>query len=534
MHSPHFQKRRICSIQPVESITVAELAPNRPHLVNTMRDYALIYANGHRHELRGHRVFQSLSDFLRYELQLTGTKVVCAEGDCGSCTLFIGRLNGDRIEYTTVCSCIQYLFQLDGCHVVTIEGLKYGDELNPVQQSMVKCQGTQCGFCTPGFVASMYATLQSGPVTEHALRRGLVGNLCRCTGYEPILKAGLDVPANSLKSLDVLYPRQAMIADMRAVAGEAIEVRDGGKTFYRPTTVAEAAKLKSEPSCVVISGGTDLGVQMNKGLRELHTVLSLSGLEELTRVEVTSDAITLGSRVTLSILQSTVAEAIPAYGELMEYFGSPPIKNAGTIGGNICNGSPIADTVPALLALGATLELAGPNGVRQVPFESFYTGYKKNVMAADELLVRVIIPKPGPHDVLKLYKISKRKDLDISSVTAGFCFNFAGEVITSARVIIGGVGPTVGRLAETEAVLTGQPLSAELFERAAETAEAEIAPIGDVRGSKEYRLRIAGNLVRKCYVDLSGSIDGRSNGNGFHGNGNGHGSIGRSAVASRM
>ncbi|HSV14167.1 MAG TPA: FAD binding domain-containing protein [Tepidisphaeraceae bacterium] len=488
-----------------------------------MRNFVLIYVNGQRHELRGPRLFQSLSDFLRYELQLTGTKVVCAEGDCGSCTVFLGRPRGGAIEYRTVCSCIQYLYQLDGCHIVTVEGLKYDGQMNPIQSAMVRCQGTQCGFCTPGFVVSMCALFEGdGPITEHRLRRGLIGNLCRCTGYEPILKAGLAIDASQVKRLDELYPPAPLLLALAPASNDAVLVQDSDRTFFKPTSIADAARFKQEHAdCVIISGGTDLGVQMNKGVRALRTVMSTAALEPLRELSVSNEQIVAGASVSIAELENAAAKALPEYAALLGWFGSPPIKNAGTVGGNIANASPIGDSMPAMFVLNAEIELTGVNDSRRVNINSFYTGYKKSVATADELITRVFIPLPKVGEVFKLYKVSKRKDLDISSFTAAVWMSVSDHTIGEVRIAYGGVAATIVRLPKTEAALNGQRISEALFDDAADVAVGEIKPISDVRGSADYRLRLAANVLRKFFIETFG---GGSNGDGRgpNGDGNGH------------
>ncbi len=475
-----------------------------------MRDFVLIYVNGQRRELRGGQVFQPLSTFLRCDLQLTGTKVVCAEGDCGSCTVFLGRPGNGKIRYAAVCSCIQYLYQLDGCHIVTVEGLTPVGKLNAIQESMVRCQGTQCGYCTPGFIVSMQALFESdGVMTEQRLRRGLVGNLCRCTGYEPILKAGLEVDTENLRKVDEIYNPAGPLAELARSADEPVRLAADGKIFFKPNTLAEAAKFKGEHAeCVVISGGTDLGVQMNKGLREPKVIMSTAGLRELTDLQVGGDQIVAGARVSIAELESAAAGALPEYGEFLAWFGSPPIKNAGTIGGNIANASPIGDTMPALFVLNAQIELTGGNGSRLVNINDFYVGYKKTAAKPDELISQVVLPLPKAGELFKLYKISKRKDLDISTFSAAVWMRLDGSKIAEVRIAYGGVGPKIMRMPQTEAHLIGGELSQELFDSAAQTVVTEIKPISDVRGSAEYRLLLAGNILRKFYSDIAAPSNG--------------------------
>ena len=489
-----------------------------------MRDHVIIYVNGKRHEVRGGRAFLSLSDFLRYDLGLVGTKVVCAEGDCGSCTVFIGRPNADKIEYRTACSCIQFLYQLDATHIVTIEGLKYDGQLNPVQEAMVACQGTQCGFCTPGFVVSicaMFENLGSTRATPGDVQKACVGNLCRCTGYESILRAGSSIDPAQVRSLAQMYPEKGMLADLVARADEPVMVRDGEKTFCKPTTIAQACSFRRDnPGCMIIAGGTDVGVQMNKCVRDPKTFLALSGLSELRAVRMENGAIVAGALASIANLEQIAEQNLPEYARLLYWFGSPPIRNAGTIGGNIGNGSPIADSMPALYVLNAEIELTGVDGVRRVNINSFYTGYKTNVSRPDELITSVRIPLPDAGDIFKLYKISKRKDLDISAFTAAIWMRRNGPAIEEARIAYGGVGPNIIRLGRTEEFFRRKILSQETIRQASEIARAEIAPISDVRGSAEFRAQLGENILRKFFAEID-----QGGGNGWHGesgNGNGH------------
>ena len=481
-----------------------------------MRDYVLIYVNGQRHELRGPRAFQTLSSFLRYDLHLPGTKVVCAEGDCGSCAVLVGRPGDDgNLAYRAITSCIQFCYQLDAAHVVTIEGLRpaagadggHGaGALNPVQDAMIRFQGAQCGFCTPGFVVSLCGLReQHETLDENTLRAGLVGNLCRCTGYESILKAGLAANDAQHARLADLYPAQPLLAALREHASQPVHVRAHDREFFKPVTVAQAIEFKSaHPACVPVAGGTDVGVQVNKGVRDPATVLSLNGLAELRGVTLNDGVLTIGALATLADAERAVEPLAPELAKMFYRHGSPLIRNAGTLAGNIANASPIGDAMPALFVLNAEIELTGRGGARRVDINDFYTGYRQTVMAADELITRVIVPLPNADEALRLYKVSKRHDLDISTFTAAFFLRRANGVVAEMRIAYGGVGPVIYRLRKTEAALTGRPLNESEFDAAAEIARAEITPISDVRGDAEYRFQLAENILRKFYCDVTG------------------------------
>ena len=482
-----------------------------------MRDFVSTAINGRPVQLRGAAVFTSVSDLVRHDHGLFGTKVVCAEGDCGSCTVLLGKPSGDRLDYRAVCSCILYGGQLDGCHVVTVEGLRYDGQLNPVQSAMVECQGTQCGFCTPGFIAAMCGAFESNPTLDAGqLRRELTGNLCRCTGYDSILSAGMAVDRGRLRAMNDLYPPADVLPPLAEAAGSAVELRHGDWTFAKPTTVANAVAFRvAHPDCLIVAGGTDLGVQLNKGHRPFGNVLSLGGVAELSELVVTQTAIVAGATVTLSRLERAAADRLPAVAEMLAYFGGPTIKNAGTVGGNIGTGSPIGDTLPAWLVLDADVELAGPAGSRRVNLNDFYTGYRRTVAATNELIVRLHVPLPPGGDVVKLYKVSKRKDLDISTFSAAIRLRLDGDTIADARLAYGGVAATVVRLPRTEAALRDQPFTEATFAAAADVAADEVKPISDVRGSADYRRRLAGNVLRRFYLEHAWPTAINQNGRGM-------------------
>ncbi len=373
-----------------------------------MRDHLLIYVNGQRRQVFGRDVFLSLSDYLRLRLGLMGTKIVCSEGDCGSCTVLVGRPNGDCLNYRPVDSCIQRMFQLDGTHVVTVEGLS-GDgadcELSPTQQAMVECHGSQCGFCTPGFVVAMTGLLEENATpNEDDWRTGLTGNLCRCTGYVPILEAGRSVDAGSVTRLDQQYDHKVILGDWANATREPIEILvfDGARTrqFYGPTTLHAALEILGiHPAAKVVAGATDVGVQLNKGVIDPDILLDLNRIPELTGIEVEStaegDTIVAGARATWTEIAELTRDALPEFHRIVSIFGAPQIRHVGTIGGNIINASPIADSLPLLMVAEAELELAGHSGTRTVSILDFYQGYKKFDLRSGELLSRIRIPLPA-------------------------------------------------------------------------------------------------------------------------------------------
>jgi xanthine dehydrogenase small subunit len=450
-----------------------------------VRDHVRLLVNGEEHRIGGADAFSTLGAWLRSEGE-TGTKLVCEEGDCGACTVLLRR--GGSAEFQPVNSCILLLAQLDGASIVTVEGLAQGGALSPVQQSMVGCHGAQCGYCTPGFVVAMTALFEHcDKVGEKQVRDGLTGNLCRCTGYEPIIKAALEVDGAATPKIRERYARTLDARD-------AVRIGD----FFAPATLEEAVAFKREhPGCTIVQGATDVGVWINKRGFAAPAMLSLAKIPGLDELREDDDAIVAGTNVTLSALEAFVETRIPELFAILNIFGSPQIKNAGTLAGNIANGSPIGDTLPYLFVAGAQIEMNG--GSRSVDINDFYLGYKKFNLKPDEIITRVRVPIV--RDALKLYKVSRRKDLDISAFTAAIRLRTTDGHINAASIAYGGVAPTVVRLPRTESFLAGKPIALATFEEAGRVARSEIKPISDVRGSADYRAQLAENILPKFWYD---------------------------------
>lgn len=491
-----------------------------------MRDYVRFLVNGHPHEIRGRELFLPLADYLR-EQGATGTKIVCAEGDCGACSVLVRR-NG---HFVPINSCIQSLFQMDESSIVTVEGLA-GERTSTsavtgspdpatdshgrgrqglpsgtttgaaVQEAMIANHGAQCGYCTPGFVVAMAALFEERDrVSEGEVREGLTGNLCRCTGYEPIIKAACSVDAKDLPRMADTYP--AMTSD-----GESVHIETDGRVFFAPATLDEALAFKHEhPDCTIVQGATDVGVWINKRAFTAPAIMSLAKIDELDLMQEEDGAIVVGTNVTLSAFDAFILDRIPELHAILSIFGSPQIRNAGTLVGNIANGSPIADTLPYLFVSGAMLDLQSTSTRRSVPVGAFYRGYKQFDLGPHELITRVRVPivtsheSKGARDIVRLYKVSRRRDLDISAFTAAIRLHVSDSKIESATVVYGGVAPVVMRLPKTEGYLASHPVSEATFKAAGAIAREEIAPISDVRGSRDYRLQLASNILSKFYFD---------------------------------
>lgn len=473
-----------------------------------------MYINGKECRVSGADAFLPLSSYLRYVQSATGTKVVCEEGDCGACTVLSGCVDGDDISYRPINACIQNVYQLDLRHVITIEGLKVDGELNCVQKSMVKNQGAQCGFCTPGIVVAMCSLFDNKceskrPVTEEEIRDALTGNLCRCTGYEPIIRAGLETDTKEGIALRALYPAKQIIDAINKHKKDAALIEFDGRIFFGPQNIQEAVEFKSKhEGTTIIQGGTDVCVQMNKRGFDPKVIMSLNNVNGLSELKVEADVLHVGGRATLAQLEEKVAGLIPQFADILWVFGSPQIKNAGTLAGNIVNASPIADTIPFLYVMDAEFELTGAKGVRKVKAHSFYKGYKKLDLQADEIVTQINIPLPSnsvpsKSSTLKLYKVSKRKNLDISTFTAAISMEKAGDQISSARLAYGGVAEVVLRLPKTEEFLVGKKFTEETFVQAGEIARSEIRPISDVRGEADFRLVLAETILLKFYHECN-------------------------------
>jgi xanthine dehydrogenase small subunit len=470
-----------------------------------MRDHVFFYLNGRRHQVRGEAVFSSLTDFLRGDRHLTGTKVVCAEGDCGACTVLIGQPASDTLRYHTVDACIYFLYQLDGQHVVTVEGLADNGRLTAVQEAMVGQHGSQCGYCTPGIVLALTALFehQHRPGIDD-LRLGLTGNLCRCTGYLQILEACLSVDPAALVPLAQRYPTQAIANDLREQTQDPMLIPHGRRTVFAARSLEEALAFKARhPEAVIVSGNTELGVLRNKKNQDPLVLLSLTGVPGLAAIAPEDGAIAVGANVTWTQLERFARDAWPEFYAIILRFGSPQIRNVATLAGNVANGSPIADSLPFLFVTGAEVELAGRRGRRRVAIDSFYRGYKRTELAPDEILTRVIIPQPGRDELLRLYKVSKRNDLDIATFGAGVRVKRAGDHIERAWIAYSGVAPTVVSLPRTEAFLEGRPFAEETFAEAGRLARSEIQPISDVRGSRDFRWQLAENILHKFWFDCA-------------------------------
>jgi xanthine dehydrogenase small subunit len=446
---------------------------------------------------------RTVLEWLREDARCTGTKEGCAEGDCGACTVVVGEVDaGGALHLKPVNACIQFLPTLDGKALFAVDDVAAPDgTLHPVQQAMVDCHGSQCGFCTPGFVMSLWASYQrhgaAGEVpTRQMLADELSGNLCRCTGYRPILDAGQRMfsiaPVTPLPVAPVIATLQALQADA------PLNYRG---SFHAPRTLADFAALRAaKPQAKVLAGSTDMGLWVTKQFRDLGELIFIGEVAELKRVEVTDSTITIGAAATLEDAWRALATEWPSLRDVWLRFASLPIRQAGTMGGNVANGSPIGDSAPALIALDASIVLRLGERVRSLPLEDFYLDYMKNVLEPGEFVQAIEVPRRSVRQ-LRVYKISKRFDCDISAVCAALGIELDGERITRARLAYGGMAGTVRRAALAEAVLVGQPWTEATLQSAQAALAQDFKPLSDMRASAAYRMQVAQNLLRRFWLE---------------------------------
>jgi xanthine dehydrogenase small subunit len=460
--------------------------------------------NGTPVRVMGESPTRTLLDWLRETRGLSGTKEGCNEGDCGACTVMVTDEGGSK----ALNACILFLPQLDGKAVRTVEGISGPDgAMHPVQDAMVAHHGSQCGFCTPGFVVSMAVAHLNG-ATDHDDQ--LAGNLCRCTGYAPIVRAAeaaKSEPIPDWMTADALSLPQISPG---YVSGFAIGSRNrwhGGREapgVFSPRDSDELADwYLANPDATLIAGATDVGLWVTKQLRDLSPVAFLNGIEDLKGIEVQGGQLHVGACVTIAALRTAVEKRLPSFGELLRRYASEQVRNAATIGGNIANGSPIGDGPPALIALEATLHLRRGDEMRNMPLEDFFLDYRKQDRRPGEFVAGVSFPETAP--ALRCYKISKRFDQDISAVCG--CFNVTVEAgkVTAARIAFGGMAGIPKRADKAEAALIGKDWTEATVNTAAQAMAADFTPLSDMRASSAYRMQVAQNLLRRYFHDLQGT-----------------------------
>ena len=450
----------------------------------------------------------TILDWLRLEERSTGTKEGCGEGDCGACTVVIARERNGRLIYEPVNACIATLGQLDGCELITVEDLAHQGKLHPVQSAMAAGHGSQCGFCTPGIVMSLFAHFHSeGDRTDRAaINDVLAGNLCRCTGYRSIVDAARKAYAGPAADQFTATESQTRAVLGRLNDGSDILVGDETRFFASPASEASLAALYlRHPDARIIGGATDVGLWITKKLMTLDKIIHV-GRAGLDAIEPTADSLNIGAAVTLANASSSLASISPDIAEIVRRFGSVQVRAAGTVGGSIANASPIGDLAPLFIALGGSVELRKGERVRALPLEKFFIAYGKQDREPGEFVRRLIVPKLPAAVFFKAYKISKRFDEDITAVLGAFRIAVEGGRITSARVAFGGMAATPKRALAVERQLIGADVDdSAVWRSAAEQVSNDFTPLTDTRASAEYRLDVAGNLVIKALAEISGA-----------------------------
>ena len=446
---------------------------------------------------------QTLLNFIRTKLKKTGTKEGCAEGGCGACTVVVGELNNEQILYKSINACITFVTFLHGKQLLVVEDLINQDgSHHPVQQAMVKFHGSQCGFCTPGFVMSLFSMYKNhNSYNSDLIKDTISGNLCRCTGYRPIVDA-----AKSLNKVDFkdnfFKNKKKTVKILKKINSKNLSIINKDKKYFSPSTISELKKIIiRNPKSQFLNGGTDLSLIVTKERKDINTIINLKSIKELDFIKTNNNYIEVGSTTSLIKFENFILKYYPDFNSILKRYGSVQVRNVGSIGGNIATASPIGDTLPILLSLNAEIIIQSKVNKKNIPINKFFKGYRKTILKAEEFIYSIKIPI-YKKNIFKAYKISKRFDDDISSVCASFNLKIINKKIIKIAIAFGGMAEIPKRATNCEKILRNKNLSLINFENVNKSLEKDFKPIDDMRATKNYRIEVAKNLLTKCFLEI--------------------------------
>ena len=445
---------------------------------------------------------ETILNYVRTKLKKTGTKEGCAEGGCGSCTVVLGELIENNITYKAINSCIAFVPSLEGKQLILVEDLISKDELHPVQKAMVNYHGSQCGFCTPGFVMSLFAMYKNySSYKEDIIKDSIQGNLCRCTGYKPIIDAAKSL--NKENKFDHFSKNKKItLSLLRKIKQRNITIINDNKKYFAPKSVDELKKiLRQEPNSKLLSGGTDVSLIVTKERKDLNSLIYMNSINELNYIKENNSYIEVGATTPLINFESFITKYFPDFSQILKRYGSVQIRNVCTIAGNIATASPIGDTLPLLLALDSQIVIKGKNKTQILPLNGFFISYRKTKLKKGQFIHSIRIPLLKKN-IFKAYKISKRIDDDISSVCASFNIEINNNKIKKIKVAYGGMSSIPKRAINCEKILLNSFLSNKTINKAKKFLEKDFKPITDARASNKYRMEVAKNLLEKCFLEI--------------------------------
>ena len=454
-------------------------------------------------ELKNPDPNQTILNYIRTELKKTGTKEGCAEGGCGACTVVIGELNNNDLQYKAVNACIAFLPILNGKQLLVVEDLvSKNGELHPVQKAMVKYHGSQCGFCTPGFVMSLFSMYKNHvSFNDEVIKDSISGNLCRCTGYRPIVDAAKSL--NKINKIDKFSKnKKKIISLLKKINSKSIFITNENKKYFSPKTIKDLKKIiKKYPNSNFLSGGTDLSLKVTKERDDLYNIINLKDIRELNFIKKNKNFIEVGAATPLIEFENYIKDYYSDFNSVLKRYGSVQIRNVATIGGNIATASPIGDTLPILLSLNAKLVIENKKNKKILSINDFFISYRKTKLKKDEFIHSIRIPL-YKNNIFKAYKISKRFDDDISSICASFNLEIKNNKIKNAFIAFGGMAEIPKRAKKCEKILKNKHLSIDNFFNAGKNLEKDFSPINDMRATKNYRMEVAKNLLIKCFYEI--------------------------------